>query len=53
MLAVLERLYAVALEGNAGAGEFTQRMAWLPELLRTFDQPVPRRNTGSSSTSRA
>jgi hypothetical protein len=39
LLATVERLYAVALEGDySGAIEFLDRMSWLPPLLAELDQ---------------
>jgi hypothetical protein len=40
LLATLERLWAEASCGPM-AREFLDRMAWLPELLKNLDQPVP------------
>jgi hypothetical protein len=40
VLAVVERLYAVAADSdNPGAGEFLDRLAWLPPLLADLDRP--------------
>jgi hypothetical protein len=40
VLAVVERLYAVAADSdNLGAGEFLDRLAWLPALLAALDRP--------------
>lgn len=40
VLAVVERLYAVAADSdNPGAGEFLDRLAWLPPLLVDLDRP--------------
>ena len=43
VLVTIERLYAMAADDQRpGAGEFLDRMAWLPALLQRLDQPVPR-----------
>src|SRR5262245_59082438 len=43
VLATIERLYATAADDKRpGAGEFLDRMAWLPALLQRLDRPVPR-----------
>ena len=40
IMAVVERLYAVAADSdNPGAGEFLDRLAWLPPLLADLDRP--------------
>jgi hypothetical protein len=40
VLATIERLYAVAANGDdPGAGEFVDRLAWLPPLLAELDRP--------------
>jgi hypothetical protein len=40
IVAVVERLYAVAADSdNPGAGEFLDRLAWLPPLLADLDRP--------------
>jgi hypothetical protein len=41
VLATLERLYAVAIEGHPGSDEFLDRMAWLP-ALRCWSISMPR-----------
>ena len=41
VLAVIERLYRVGLEGHPGSDGFLDRMAWLPALLESLDEPVP------------
>jgi hypothetical protein len=33
VLATIERLYAMAIEGHSGSGEFLGRMSWLPRLV--------------------
>ena len=40
VLAVVERLFAVAADSdNPGAGEFLDRLAWLPPLLADLNRP--------------
>jgi hypothetical protein len=42
VLATIERLYAKAADDERpGAGEFLDRMAWLPALLERLDRPAP------------
>ena len=46
ILATIERLYLMALEGYPGAGEFFDRMRWLPALVDDIDaQVAPRSKT--------
>src|SRR4051812_24462347 len=38
VLATIERLYAVAVDGNhPGSDEFLERLMWLPELIRRLE----------------
>jgi hypothetical protein len=38
ILATVERLYSVAMQGFPGSDEYLERMAWLPELLASLDR---------------
>ena len=39
VLATVERLYSVAIQGFPGSDEFFDRMRWLPQLLVKLDTP--------------
>jgi hypothetical protein len=39
VLATVERLYSVAIQGFPGSDEFFDRMGWLPVLLLKLDEP--------------
>jgi hypothetical protein len=39
LLATVERLYSVAIQGFPGSDEFFERMGWLPQLLVKLDKP--------------
>jgi hypothetical protein len=42
LLATIERLYAVAVEGHPGSHDFLDRMAWLSALLADIEQGAGR-----------
>ena len=42
ILATVERLYAMAVQGHLGTDEFLDRMAWLPALLEDLGRPRAR-----------
>ena len=39
ILATLDQLYAVAAKDHPDAGEFLDRLAWLPPLLADLERP--------------